>query len=163
MSETTAATVTEPTATEAITDAKPAQAKTTDWEAEAKKWEPRAKENFEKAKAYDALVESQKTDAQRMQDALSLAQSEAAEAKSEALRFRLASEHGVPANHAALFLTGTTEEKLTQQAQAYAAMAANAPQPPPGPRADLSQGASGGAPSGDPARDFAAFITAQTR
>jgi hypothetical protein len=34
---------------------------TTDWKAEARKWERRSKENSEKAKAYDELQEQSKS------------------------------------------------------------------------------------------------------
>lgn len=40
----------------------------TDWKAEARKWQKRAQENFEKARAYDDDQEKRKTELQKAQE-----------------------------------------------------------------------------------------------
>lgn len=149
MSE-TAVTATE-TVTEQTTE-KPAGA-ITDWEAEAKKWEKRAKDAWPKVKEYDALIESQKTEQDRAAEAMTKALNDAETAKQEALRFRLAARHGISDEDAELFLTGSSEEVMERQAQRW--VAANMAAATAGPRADLSQGNSNQdtALNGDPLED----------
>ncbi|WP_432159068.1 hypothetical protein [Streptomyces sp. bgisy153] len=94
----------------------------TDWQAEARKWEQRAKENYDKAKAHDAYVESQKTEAQKLADAKAAAEKQAATAQAEALRWRIAAKNGISDEDAEVFLTGATEETLTRQAERLVAL-----------------------------------------
>lgn len=88
----------------------------TDWVAEAKKWEKRAKENREKALRLDELEEANKSESQRLTDALNAAQRDAETAKAEALRFRVAAKHNLSDADAELFLTGTDADTLERQA-----------------------------------------------
>jgi hypothetical protein len=103
-----------------------------DWKAEAKKWEDRAKANFEKAQAHDAYVESQKTEAQKLADRATTAEQTAATAQAEAMRWRIAAKNGISDEDAEVFLTGTTEEQLTRQAERLVALRAPAGQPQAG-------------------------------
>ena len=82
----------------------------TDWVAEARKWEARAKENAAKAKANEQaaarlaeLEEAQKTEAQKLADRLAAAEKKALEAERRAF----AKDKGVPVS----LVTGTTPEE----------------------------------------------------
>jgi hypothetical protein len=95
-----------------------------DYKAEAEKWkalsrknEDKATANAEKAKQFDALEEANKTELQKAQDALTIAQQEAALAKVDAIRSRISAATGVPEN----LLAGATEDTI--QAAADAALA----------------------------------------
>jgi regulator of protease activity HflC (stomatin/prohibitin superfamily) len=63
------------------------------------------------------IKEAQKSDAQKVSDRLAEAEKATAEAKSEALRYRIASKFAIGDEDAALFLTGTDEDVLTKQAE----------------------------------------------
>ncbi|WP_405373409.1 MULTISPECIES: hypothetical protein [unclassified Microbacterium] len=93
----------------------------TDWKAEARKWETRAKENLTAAKANEAAAqrlaefeESQKTEAQKLQDRLAAAEQRAAEVELRALRAEVAADKGIPA----ALLSGSTKEELEASATA---------------------------------------------
>lgn len=120
----------------------PAQAKETDWKAEARKWETRAKENAEKAKAHDTYVESQKTETQKLSDAKAAAEKDAADAKAEALRYRIAAKNEISDEDAEIFLTGSDEETLTKQAERLVALRGEQAAPR-APKPDPSQGSRG--------------------
>lgn len=101
-----------------------ADAKETDWKAEARKWESRAKENLAAAKANDdaakrlaELEESQKTEAQKTQERLEAAERELSETKLKAARAEVAAAKGVPAG----LLSGSTQEELEASADALIA------------------------------------------
>lgn len=126
-------------------DPTPAQAgaeEGTDWKAESRKWETRAKENKAKADQFDQLQESQKTEAQRQADALQQAQREAADAKSALLRYEVGAAKGVPANLIGR-LQGATREELEADADALLAAfpAGGATPTPTRPVTALSSGA----------------------
>lgn len=133
------------------------------WKSKARENEKRAKANAEAAKRLEALEESQKTETQRLADAKTAAETDAATARAEALRWRIAAKHGIGDEDADTFLTGTDEETLTKQAERLVALAATEGKPPPAPRPDLSQGPHAPAPGGDPATDFATFINGQLK
>ena len=92
----------------------------TDWKAEARKWELRAKDNKTAAEELAALKESQKTDQQKVEERISQMEKRAADAESRALRSDIASKHGISAEDRDLFLTGSDEESLTAQAKRLA-------------------------------------------
>jgi hypothetical protein len=99
--------------------------------------------------------------AERQADALAEAQREAAVAKQESLRWRIATQHAISADDAELFLTGATEEQMTAQAKRLAenfAAQAAAAQQPQGLRPDLSQGARGGG-QGNAADQFSSAVS----
>lgn len=93
----------------------------TDWKAEARKWESRAKENFSATEELQKLKDAEKTDLQRATDAAAAAQSELASAKAEAARLRIAAAHGIGGDHLDL-LTGDTDEELEAKAKKLAAL-----------------------------------------
>jgi hypothetical protein len=108
---------------EATTDEGPKvqDAPETDWKAEARKWETRAKENLASAKANEAAAkrlaefeESQKTEAQKAQERLDAAEKRAQELELKAIRAEVAAESGVPV----ALLSGSTREEIQASAEA---------------------------------------------
>jgi len=102
------------------TEPKPAEqppAQETDWKAEARKWETRAKENSEAAKKLADIEEATKTEAQKQADKLAAAE---AKVKDYEKREQIATwakevseETGVPAD----VLSGSTKEELEAHAE----------------------------------------------
>jgi hypothetical protein len=97
-------------------DEKP-QGDTTDWKAEARKWEDRAKadrakarENEDAAKRLKDLEDSDKTELQKATDAANAATKRADEAESRALRLEIAHEKGLTPAQAKRLVGGTREE-----------------------------------------------------
>lgn len=93
----------------------------TDWKAEARKWEDRAKANAAAAKDGAAaqkrlaeLEDANKTETQRQADRTAQLERENAELKATALRAEVAAEKGVPVT----LLTGTTREEVEAAAKA---------------------------------------------
>lgn len=72
-------------------------AEDTDWKAEARKWEGRAKANSEAAKRLAEIEESEKTELQKLRDRVKKAEDAAAAATALAERMKLAASTGVPA------------------------------------------------------------------
>lgn len=133
-----------------------------DWKSKSREWEKRAKANADAAQRLAELEDAQKTETQRLADAKAAAETEAATARAEALRWRIAAKHGISDEDAETFLTGGDEESLTRQAERLAALAQpNEDRQSPGPRPDLSQGSRSTTTTGDPASDFATFIQGQ--
>ncbi len=140
--------------------------------ADARKYRAEAKIGADAVRRLAEIEDANKTEAQRLADAKSAAEAEAAAARAEALRWKIAAKHGVSADEAELFLTATDEDTMTRQAEALAAMRAKTvtptstttpaapPAAPPAPRADLSQGARGST-SSDPRTAFAAHLAGQ--
>lgn len=64
----------------------------TDWVAEAKKWEQRAKENKTAADELAQIKEANKTEAQKQADRLAEAERRAADAENTALRYKIAAQ-----------------------------------------------------------------------
>ncbi|HEV7949475.1 MAG TPA: hypothetical protein VGP24_06895 [Glaciihabitans sp.] len=101
------------------TDGVAADVKVTDWEAEATKWkalsrqnENRAKENATKAKEFDTLTEAQKSEQERLNDRVTVAEAKAAAAEAKALKADVSVAKGVPAS----LLSGSTLEELEASA-----------------------------------------------
>lgn len=93
----------------------------TDWKAQARKWEQRAKENLTAAKANDDAAKrlgeieaASKTEAEKVAERLAAAEKRAAELEVKALRSDVALAKGVPV----ALLTGSTQEELEQAADA---------------------------------------------
>lgn len=100
------------------------ESKETDWKAEARKWEGRAKENLTAARANEdaakrlaEIEEAQKTEAQKQQEALERAQKELADLTVAKTRAEVAAAKGVPA----ALLNGSTQEELEASADALIA------------------------------------------
>ncbi len=118
---------------------KTAEKSEVDWKARAREWEKRAKANAEAAAKLAELEESQKSEAQKLADAKVAADQATAEARAEALRWRIAAKHGISDEDAELFLSGADEETLTKQAVRLAERVA-AESKPRTPRPDPNQG-----------------------
>jgi hypothetical protein len=74
----------------------PAQEDPTDWKAQARKWEQRAKANKDAADRLHEIEESQKTEAQKQADTLAAAQRELAAEKAARAVAEAAAKTGVP-------------------------------------------------------------------
>lgn len=81
----------------------------------SRKWETRAKENYEAKQELDALKESQKSDTQKLADKATASEKVAATAQGELLRLRVAMRKGLTEPQAKR-LIGTTEEELEADA-----------------------------------------------
>ena len=97
---------------------------TTDWKAESRKHEQRAKENAAKAKANESAVErlaaieeEKKSDEQKATDRVAAAEKRATELEGRATRAEVAAAKGVPA----ALLNGSTQEELEASADALLA------------------------------------------
>lgn len=104
----------------------------TDWEAEAKKWEKRAKENFEKANKLDEIESASKTEAQKLQDRLNAAEQEGKDGIVAAFREAAITFGGIKSEDANTFLTGTDVDTLKQQAARLAELSKSTPGHVPG-------------------------------
>lgn len=107
--------------------------KETDWKAEARKWESRAKENLSVAKANEdaakrlaEIEEANKTAEQKLAERMAQFERENAELKTTALRAEVAAAKGVPA----ALLTGSTQEELEAAADALIEFRGEQPKEP---------------------------------
>lgn len=103
--------------------AEPARAGT-DWKAEARKWEQRAKENSAAAKRLAEIEEAQKSEAEKVAERLAKAEQAAAEAEARALRREIALEHKLSKDDAALLDAVTDEDAMRRLAERLAQQAA---------------------------------------
>jgi hypothetical protein len=103
-----------------------------DWKAEARKWEKRAKDNSDAAARLKELEDAQKTEQEKLTENLSAAEKRAQEAELRALRIEVASDKGLTKAQAK-YLTGTTEEELSEAADELLQLFAQ-PEEDPDPR-----------------------------
>lgn len=82
---------------------------------------------------YQSLVEASKSDAQRLQDAAATAQRDAETARAEAIRYKAAATHAVPADYFDLLGSGTEDEVAARAAKISALLAAQAAAQTPPP------------------------------
>lgn len=94
----------------------------------------------ELAEQIRAREEADLSELQKAQNAQRAAEEAATEARTEALRWRIATRYGIADEDAEVFLTGRDEEAITAQAERLAALAAK----PRTPKPDPSQGSRGG-------------------
>lgn len=113
------------------TDAVEEVAKETDWKAEARKWESRAKQSHASAQANEGaakrlaeLEEAQKTESQKTQERLESAERRAAELELKATRAEVAAAKGVPVD----LLSGTSQAEFEAAADALIKFKADATQ-----------------------------------
>lgn len=137
-----------------ITPPAPA-AEETDWKAEARKWEDRAKENKAAADKLAELEEASKTDQQRQAEALAAAQRERDEAQAAVLRHSVAEAKKVPAS----LLKGSTKEEMEAHADQLLEFQGASGARPPAP--SPLQGAGGNPHPATEADQFAAFLKTQ--
>lgn len=88
----------------------------TDWKAEARKWEQRAKENAPAAKRLAEIEEANKSEAQKASERTAAAETRALEAEAKVLRRDVAIEHKLTAEDAALLDTITDEDAMRRLA-----------------------------------------------
>lgn len=91
----------------------------TDWKAEAKKWEKRSKANETKARKWDAAQKDAPTIesmAQQIEELKADAEKARKQAEYQTLLSNVSQATGIPAQ----LIKGTTEEEMTQSAQAIA-------------------------------------------
>lgn len=149
--------VTEPsTTTEPPAETPPAQE--TDWKAEARKWEARAKENSDAAAKLAALEDEQKTEAQKKADALTRAQAKIAEYEAReqvaAWKAEVSAETGVPADA----LAGNTREEIEAHAAILKPLINQAPTPSGVVRRQSNEGRNAGTVGATTAEQFAAAL-----
>lgn len=149
-----AAQATEASATEATNDLstmtpEALAAEVAKWKALSRKNEDTAKANADKAKQYDALEESKKSDLQKAQDELARVQAELDAERGGSLKASVAAAKGVPAE----LLTGSTKEELEASATALLAFK--------GPAEAPSQDAAASAVGGKPVNAGADQLTAE--
>lgn len=105
-------------------------------------------------KQLDEIAAANLSDLERAQKEAADYKSAAEIATANALRFKIAAEHGITEN-TDLILTGSDEATLTAQAKLWADRASTAPKP------DLSQGGNANAGATDPGTAFANFMKSQ--
>jgi predicted DNA binding CopG/RHH family protein len=128
----------------------------TDWKAEARKWEQRAKENLSAKEKLTALEEASKTEAQKAADRAEQAEQRAQKAEAEALRFRIANEYKLSQEDAMALEHVASEEGMRTVADRLRASAeSNRPKPPKSP--SLKSGSSSAEPTGEKGRAAAAL------
>jgi CRISPR/Cas system-associated endonuclease/helicase Cas3 len=113
----------------------------TDWKAEARKWEKRAKDanaDKELANKWREYEAAQKPAQERMAEELATTKAEAESARTALLRYEVASEKNIP-TEALRLLTGSTREELEENADALIALIATQSKPKT-PTPDASQG-----------------------
>lgn len=92
----------------------PAQA-STDWRAEARKWEARAKSNNDAAAKLAEIEESKKSETQKLQDQLAQYEQRATQAERDRERLAVIAKHGIPEEYHDL-IHGTDSESLAASA-----------------------------------------------
>jgi hypothetical protein len=100
----------------------------TDWKAEARKWETRAKADHDLAAKWREYEETQKSDHEKLAEELARAKEEASQASTELLRLRIAAEKGI-SGEALDLLTGTTQEELEAKADKLLSLIADQSKP----------------------------------
>lgn len=139
-------------------EAPPAQAKPeTDWKAEARKHEQRAKDNAAAAAELAALKESQKTEAQKLADRAAAAEQQTKDAQDALNRYKVALRHGLAESDVEDLNWSGTDEEIEARVKRFVAGKADRP------RTDPDQGPRGTAPTPGPAQEFANFLQAQLR
>ena len=116
----------------------PQGAPETDWKAEARKWETRAKADHELANKWREYEETQKSEHEKLADELARAKAEASQASAELLRLRIAAEKGITGD-ATKLLKGSTQEELESEANLLLSLIADQSKPK-APKPDENQG-----------------------
>ena len=100
----------------------------TDWKAEARKWESRARSNKDAAEKLAQIEEAQKTEAQRLTERAESAERRLQEVETEKTRLNVIAQHGIPANLQHL-VKGADESEMTAAAESLAALVNTPPEP----------------------------------
>lgn len=104
-----------------------APAQETDWKAEARKWEDRAKENSKAATKLAEIEAANLTEAQRLTARAETAEKALAERETEALRLRIASKHGITGDYVDL-VQGADEAAIEAAATKVASLITKEPE-----------------------------------
>ncbi|MCW2898483.1 MAG: hypothetical protein JWO67_748 [Streptosporangiaceae bacterium] len=124
---------------------------------EAARYRTQVNELKPMADQFRALEEASKTEAQRLAEANEAFKRDAENARAEAVRYKAAATHGIPADHFDLLGSGT-EEEITARAQKLSALLAAQTAPPATPpapptRRPLEQMRPGATPGGTESED----------
>lgn len=132
---------TEPTETEAapVEESTPQGDATPDWKAEARKWEQRAKADFDAANKWREYEVSQKTEYEKLADELSEYKAQALDAQRKALRYEVATAKGIPPEALEL-ITGDDQDSMNASAEKLAALIAANQKTTNSPVPDANQG-----------------------
>lgn len=162
MSTETPATAPVPTSPAGSAVPTPPPAQETDWKAEARKWEQRAKENSEAAKRLAEIDEASKTAEQKAAEALTKAQQRIADLEAaqqrQAWAVEVSKATGLPVD----ILRGSTKEEIEAHAASIKSLI---PETPPtkgaiGPYVP-PEGGTAGTPATSPGQLFADFLSKQ--
>ena len=129
----------------------------TDWKAEARKWEARAKSakaDTEDAQKWREYEQAQKPAQERLADELARAKSEAETAGARLMRYEIAAEKGITGEATAL-LKGTTRDEIEAEADILLKLIASQSKTTPRPDANQGKPADGGLTTKD---QFAAAL-----
>ena len=119
-----------------------APAQDTDWKAEARKWEQRAKANKDAAARLQEFEDAQKSEQEKLAEKLSVTEKRAVEAELRAARLEVATSKGLPMA-SVKFLTGNTPDELAASAdELLGLLKQDDPEPSGRPRERLKGGAS---------------------
>jgi len=112
---------------ESTAQAEPAAtpAQETDWKAEARKWESRAKENSTAAQKLAEIEESKKSETQKLQEQLAQYEQRAAAAERDRERLAVIAKHGIPEDYHDLVQGADPESLAASAAKVKALITAN--------------------------------------
>lgn len=109
------------------TAAAEAPAQETDWKAQARKWEERAKANATAASKLAEIEEASKSEAQKLQEQLTALQERAATAERDRERLAVIAKHGIPEDYQDLVHGVDAESLEASAAKIKSLIEANAP------------------------------------
>lgn len=133
---------TEPTETAGPQPEPDVPAQDTDWKAEARKWEQRAKANKDAAARLQQFEDAQKSEQEKLTEKLSATEKRAVEAELRAARLEVATSKGLPMA-SVKFLTGDTPDELSASAdELLGLLKKDDPEPSGRPKERLKGGAS---------------------
>lgn len=127
------------------------------WKQKAREQEKRAKENAEAAKRLAAIEESQKSEADKANDAIAAAKAEADAARTQLLRYQIAAEYGLSGEDIDALEDIPTEEGMRRVADRLKSRDEDAGKPRP-PKPDPNQGRNSSSGAASTADQFAAAI-----
>ena len=126
-----------------------APAQETDWQAEARKWEARAKSNKAAADKLSEIEESKKTEIQKATERAEQAERQLQELERERNRLTVIAKHGIPEDYQDL-IKGDSDEELAASAEKVKALIDSATQRQGAEQASYVIPAEGGAPTALP-------------
>jgi uncharacterized FlaG/YvyC family protein len=115
----------------------------TDWKAESRKWEARAKSSKADADKWRQYEESQKSEDEKRAEELERVRGELASERTSRLKLEIAAEKGIP-SEAIKLLDGSTREEIEEKAAALLQLIGDQSKPK-APKPDSDQGRVAGA------------------